>query len=148
VNALPWVTLKSVMLATAEGIFRQILKLKLLRPVPIKILEPPVVEHLIMPVNLYRVMAPCAQEMVVPFFRSVIEIGTSINQHVQPAPPHVEVEHVDLRKTIEYRAAPQYSEVGWIISAQDVKARCRAKDRGATFKPTAKCQRGGNWNLS
>src|SRR2546426_6908072 len=120
--ALSRMTLKSVMLAATEDVVREIFKLNLFRPGPIEIFEPPVMEHLIPTVHLYRVMAARAQEMAVPLFRTVIQKASSVDEHVQPAPPDVQVEHVDLREAVQYSTAAKDPEVGRIVSAQDVIA--------------------------
>jgi hypothetical protein len=73
-------------------------------------LELPPVEHLVAPVDGDRVVARGAGEMVEPFALAAVEVGAAVDEHVGAAPPHVEVEHVDLAVAVGHVAAAEGHE--------------------------------------
>ena len=68
--------------------------------------------------------------MLVPARRAVVLIAAGIDEDILAAPPDIEVEHVDLRKPIVQRAAPERGESRFVPAPQHVIARVRKRHRG------------------
>ena len=88
---------------------------------PVEHFELPMMPHLIEAVDRHRVVARRPHEVLMPLGRGVVLKAAGVDEHVQPAPPHVEVQHVDLREPIAQRAAAKRREAARIAAAQHVR---------------------------
>jgi hypothetical protein len=77
---------------------------------PIQALEFSEVKHLVTTVHLDSVVTSGAEEMVVPFLRSVVQITSRIDKNVVVPPPNVQVKHINLGKTVHHCAAAKRRE--------------------------------------
>src|SRR5262249_252142 len=102
-----------------------------------------VVEHLIFAVDLDGVMALRPGEVAMPFLRAVVGVAAGINDDVQASPPHVDGEHVDLRKALSDVAAAKHREGGGLAAAKDDVSGGLAKGGRGPALPAQRDVQGG-----
>src|SRR5215831_13634702 len=80
--------------------------------------------------------------MGVPFLRTIVEIATGIGQDILATPPHVKVQHVNLREAVHNVSASKCSEVLRLAATQDMIPGVRKRDRGSRNFSERKVQYG------
>src|SRR3954447_2877093 len=110
----------AIVLARGDSPVTTIGELQELRFCPVQHLELSVMEHLVASVDRDRIVTRGAHEVLVPLRRSVVLKATAIDENVLAAPPHVEVQHVNLREAVAERSAAERAEAPFVAAAQDV----------------------------